>query len=59
MELLNHIHRTQHLTILMVTHDPVIAKNATREVHMCDGSIVSDTGNTGAYADKTAGGNAS
>jgi putative ABC transport system ATP-binding protein len=33
----------QHVTLILVTHDPVIGGRATRQLHMVDGQIVSET----------------
>lgn len=33
-------------TIILITHDMDIAKKADRIIRICDGQIVSDTGNT-------------
>lgn len=35
------------ITLLVVTHDPELGERAQRKLHMVDGSIVSDTRNTG------------
>jgi len=43
MELLSRIHREQGLTVLVVTHDPVVAAFTRREIRMKDGMVVSDT----------------
>jgi putative ABC transport system ATP-binding protein len=42
MEILHRLHRTQGLTIVMVTHDPAIAAQAQRIIHIQDGFVVSD-----------------
>ncbi|MDD4946665.1 MAG: ATP-binding cassette domain-containing protein, partial [Gallionella sp.] len=34
----------QNVTLIMVTHDPAIGSRATRQLHMVDGRIVSETG---------------
>lgn len=34
----------QRLTLIVVTHDPVIGERAQRQLHMVDGQIVSETG---------------
>jgi len=39
MELFEELHR-DGATIVMVTHDPELAKRAEREVHIVDGQIV-------------------
>jgi macrolide transport system ATP-binding/permease protein len=41
--LLQRLHEEEGLTIIMVTHDPEVARAATRVVTMKDGRIVSDT----------------
>jgi len=33
----------QHVTLIMVTHDPAIGERAKRQLHMVDGEIVSET----------------
>jgi len=42
MELLSEIHRTNHTTILFVTHNPELTRYASRVVYMHDGAIVHD-----------------
>ena len=44
MALLGRIHREQGMTMLMVTHNEELAELATRQIHMRDGLIVSDSG---------------
>ncbi len=34
----------QRLTLIVVTHDPVIGERAQRQLHMVDGQIISETG---------------
>jgi putative ABC transport system ATP-binding protein len=34
----------QNVALIMVTHDPVIGRRAVRQIHMVDGQIVSETG---------------
>ena len=34
----------QQLTLIVVTHDPVIGERAQRQLHMVDGQIISETG---------------
>jgi lipoprotein-releasing system ATP-binding protein len=36
--------REEGRTVVVVTHDPDLAKRATRRIHLVDGRIVSDTG---------------
>lgn len=36
--------REEGRTVIVVTHDPDLAKRATRRIHLVDGRIVSDTG---------------
>ncbi len=43
MDLLKQIHRDQNISILMVTHDTSVGRNATREIRMRDGRIASDS----------------
>lgn len=42
LELLQQIHREQRMTLVLVTHDAVIARSAQRIIHMMDGRIISD-----------------
>jgi putative ABC transport system ATP-binding protein len=42
MELIARIRREQNLTLVLVTHDPGIARQASRVIEMRDGRIVSD-----------------
>lgn len=42
MQLLNQLHQEKGHTIILVTHDPAIARNADRLVTMRDGQVVSD-----------------
>jgi putative ABC transport system ATP-binding protein len=37
----------QQVTLIVVTHDPVIGGRATRQLHMVDGQITSETGRSG------------
>jgi putative ABC transport system ATP-binding protein len=39
MELFNELHKTRGLTVIFVTHDPTIAANAQRAIHIQDGMI--------------------
>ena len=41
MELLKKYHEETGMTIVLVTHDPNVAKFATREIFLMDGQIVS------------------
>ncbi|QKP78681.1 ABC transporter ATP-binding protein [Methyloligella sp. GL2] len=43
MELLVALNREQHITVVMVTHEPDMAEYAGRIVHFLDGRIASDT----------------
>ncbi|OPZ98665.1 MAG: Macrolide export ATP-binding/permease protein MacB [Planctomycetes bacterium ADurb.Bin412] len=45
MELLTGLNRDQKITILMVTHEPDMAKYAKRTVHFVDGLVASDSNN--------------
>jgi len=45
MELFHRMHTEQGLTIVMVTHDPDIAAQCERVVHIRDGKILSDERN--------------
>ena len=42
MEMITQFSREFHQTIILVTHDPEMAKYATRIIHMVDGRIVED-----------------
>jgi ABC-type lipoprotein export system ATPase subunit len=42
LELLGELHRREKMTLVMVTHDPGIARAAGRIIHMKDGRIESD-----------------
>jgi ABC-type lipoprotein export system ATPase subunit len=42
LELVSKLNREQGVTILMITHDPNIAKYARRTVHLLDGRIVKE-----------------
>lgn len=41
--LLTRLHREQNMTLILVTHDPVIAGQAGRRIHVKDGHIVPET----------------
>jgi len=43
LDLFHHLNRKGH-TIILVTHDPVIAARASRRVELCDGIIARDEG---------------
>lgn len=43
MELLKELHG-QGNTIILITHDPEVAKEAERQIRIMDGKIISDTG---------------
>ena len=45
MEVLRRLNREQGITVVMVTHDPAIARYAARTVLFVDGRIASDTSN--------------
>jgi putative ABC transport system ATP-binding protein len=42
MDLIVSLHREQHMTLVLVTHDPGIARRAQRVLEVCDGHIVAD-----------------
>jgi len=41
MAILNRLHAEQGMTMLMVTHEPELAKTADRVIHMQDGEVLS------------------
>lgn len=41
--LLRELNETHHLTVILVTHDPSVAKNTKRQIVLRDGEIVLDT----------------
>ncbi len=43
LDLLMRLHREQNMTLILVTHDPVIARQAGRRIHVKDGQIVPET----------------
>lgn len=43
MEILKDLNQTYGITILMVTHEPDMAKYASRELHFLDGKLVGDS----------------
>lgn len=43
LDLLLRLHREQNMTLILVTHDPLIAQQAQRRIQMKDGQIVPDT----------------
>jgi ABC-type lipoprotein export system ATPase subunit len=42
LELIIRLHQEQHMTLVLVTHDPAIARRALRTIQMKDGRIVAD-----------------
>jgi len=48
MSLLGELHREDRLTIILVTHDAHVAAFAQRQVHMRDGLVVDDRGDSAA-----------
>jgi putative ABC transport system ATP-binding protein len=40
MELFAHLHNERGITVIFVTHDPTIAANANRVIHIMDGVVV-------------------
>ena len=44
LDLLRKIHGQRHMTIIVVTHDPDVARMAHRTLRMLDGHIIADTG---------------
>lgn len=47
MDIFHKLHRDEHKTILLITHSQELAAETERIITINDGSIVSDTGNTG------------
>lgn len=45
LDLLMRLHREQNMTLILVTHDPSIAQQAQRRLHVKDGQIVPETTN--------------
>jgi ABC-type lipoprotein export system ATPase subunit len=43
LDLLRHIHAERHMTLVVVTHDPDVARLAHRTLRMLDGRIIADT----------------
>lgn len=43
MEILKELNQSLGITILMVTHEPDMAKYASRELHFLDGRLMSDS----------------
>jgi putative ABC transport system ATP-binding protein len=41
MAIMNRLHREQGMTLLMVTHEPELAKTADRVIRMQDGEVLS------------------
>jgi putative ABC transport system ATP-binding protein len=48
MELLTAFNRERNLTVIMVTHEPDMAKYANRQIHFYDGKVAADTAMAGA-----------
>ena len=42
LSLFTTLHAQYGVTIVMITHDNAVANQATRQIHLCDGKIVSD-----------------
>ena len=40
MALFGELHRTRSITVIFVTHDPAIAANAQRVIHLKDGVVI-------------------
>lgn len=43
MKIFQDINKSQHMTIVMVTHEPDFAAYASRQIHLADGKLVSDS----------------
>ena len=50
LELLHELHEETGLTILLVTHDSAVARAAERTIHIRDGRVVQDEGESHATA---------
>jgi len=46
-ELMTNLHRENHVTLVLVTHDNVLAEKAQRQIVLRDGKVLSDTLNSG------------
>ena len=44
LEVLQRIHRDSGMTVIVVTHDPRVAEQAQRTLHMSDGQVISERG---------------
>ncbi len=51
IELFRQLNETKNLTVILVTHDLAVAKNAKRNIVLRDGKIIADTFNLNAAAD--------
>ena len=51
MQLLLDLNRREGTTLVLVTHDPAVAENASRIITVRDGAILSDTANTSMLTD--------
>ena len=51
MHLLLDLNRREGTTLVLVTHDPAVAENASRIITVRDGAILSDTANISMLAD--------
>ncbi len=51
MELLLDLNRREGTTLVLVTHDPAVAENASRVITVRDGAILSDTGSASMLED--------
>jgi len=47
INLLFELNKTKGITLIIVTHDPDIAKQCSRQIHIKDGRIIEDTGSKG------------
>jgi putative ABC transport system ATP-binding protein len=54
LDLMTELHRREGTTLVLVTHDPVVAALAGRQIHLRDGRVERDTGGEAAPGEKAA-----